>query len=399
MLNTQSMTQKIDRVTDLEKKYVMEVLDTQFRNSLSGGMIRRFEERFAEAFGAKFAISQVNGTATLHSALIACGVTPGSEVIVPPLTMMSTTFAVLQCGAIPVYADVDPKTFTLDPQSILKCVTSRTKAIMPVSIFGLSPDMEAIMKIAAERGLKVIEDNAQCFLGKYKGRVVGKWGHMASYSFQLSKHLTSGEGGVLITDDEELAIQARRFGTLGYASIGATSGRGKVTRETIQDPKYERHVMVGWNYRMSEVTAAVALAQTERIQEFVHQRQAVAALFEKAWGGCQWLVPQQVPQDTVHSWWTYVLKMHPNASVDWYGFRKKYKDLGGDGIYACWKINYLEPVLKGQKLRDQMFTAGLCPIAESIQPALLQFKTNYMDLGVAEQKAEALAKTIEYFGR
>jgi perosamine synthetase len=240
-----------------------EMLASQFRNSQSGGMNRRLEERFAEAFGVKYAIAQVNGTATLHTALAAVGVQAGDEVIVPPLTMMATCFAVLQTNAVPVFADVHPTMFTIDPASIEKAITNKTKAIITVSLFGLSPDMDPIMALAKKHNLAVIEDNAQCFLGYYKGRVVGSIGHMASYSFQISKHLTAGEGGMLITNDESLALKARRFGNLGYASIGASSGKGKVSRDAIQDPAYERHIMVGWNYRMPEPSAAIALAQTE----------------------------------------------------------------------------------------------------------------------------------------
>ncbi|MFC1920728.1 DegT/DnrJ/EryC1/StrS family aminotransferase [Chloroflexota bacterium] len=383
----------MERITEKERAYVMEVLDGQYSSSANGQMTKRFEEKFAETFGVKYAISHANGTDTMHTALIAAGIKPGDEVIVPPLTMASTSFVVLHAGAVPVFADIDSATFNIDPEEIRKKITPRTRAIIPVALYGLSPDMDAIMNIAAENNLTVIEDDAQCFLGYYKDRLVGTIGHMASFSFQSSKHITSGEGGILITDNMGLADRARSFCNLGYAMVRGEPGKGRITKDTIQDPVYERHSSVGWNYRMSDLCAAVLLAQTERLAEFVKQRIKIAELYEQAARGCRWLVPQHVPEGYKHSYWTYVLKLGNDVEFSWYDFRKKYLELGGDGIYAAWQLNYLEPAL------SKDYPAGLCPIAESVQPRLLQFKTNYMDMAVAEQKAGVLEKTIAYFGK
>jgi len=293
---------------------------------------------------------------------------------------------------------VNPDTFTVDPRQIEACLTDRTKAILTVALFGLPPDMDPIMELAGQNDLCVIEDNAQCYLGSYKGRVAGSIGHMASYSFQISKHLTCGEGGMLISDDEALIERARRFGTLGYAAVRASSAQAKVTRETIQDPGYERHVTKGWNYRMSELAAAVALAQTERMKELVDQRSRVAALYAQACEGCSWLVPQFVPEGYEHSWWTYSVRLENEGAFTWHDFRDKYTELGGDGIYAAWLVNHLEPMLRGQRPGSQKFAPGLCPVAESLQPKLFQFKTNYMNFEQAEYQTEVLARTIAFFG-
>jgi perosamine synthetase len=174
------------RVVGNELSYVREVLETDFRSSMGSTMMRRLETAFANRFGTQFAISFVNGTATLHAALEAWGIGPGDEVIVPPLTMSAPAFAVLQTNATPVFADVDKDTFQISAASIAERITSRTKAIMPVALYGLCPDMDAIMEIARNHRLKVIEDNAQCFLGTYKGRMVGTLGDCASFSFQSS---------------------------------------------------------------------------------------------------------------------------------------------------------------------------------------------------------------------
>ena len=399
------MSETVMRISDKEREYVLQVLDTQFSASAGGGKTRRLEEKFAELFNVKYAISHVNGTAALHSALVASGVGPDDEVIVPPLTMASPSFAVLHAGGVPVFADVDPKMLTIDPVDIERRVTPRTKAIIAVALYGLAADMGAIMDIGRRYKLTVIEDDAQCFLGYYKGHVVGSIGHLASFSFQSSKHVTSGEGGMVITNSEELAEAVRRFGTLGYAAVGANPGAGKITKEVLQDPKYERHISIGWNYRMSELCAAVALAQVERIHELVEQRIKVAEMYAQAAYGCSWLVPQHVPEGYKHSYWTYVLRLEKEGEVNWHQFRDKYMELGGDGIYAAWRLTYLEPAFRMKNFcqgsasgaQVQKYQPGLCPVAESVQPRLFQFKTNYTDIRIAEQKAESLAKTITYF--
>lgn len=386
------MSQSLTRISDKERAYVQEVLDSQFRTSAGAQMNKRLEEAFAATFGVRYAIAHVNGTATLHAALAAAGVGPGDEVIVPPLTMSSTALSVLHANATPVFADVDPHTFNLDPRSIEQHITPATKAIMPVALYGLSPDLDPMMDLARQHGLTVVEDDAECFLGYYKGRLVGTIGHLASFSFQSSKHMTSGEGGMIITDDEDLANKVRRFNSLGYAAVSA--GKGKITKETIQDPNYERHASVGWNYRMPELCAAVALAQTERLAVFVNQRVAVARLYADAVQDCGWLIPQATPDGYVHSYWTYVLRLADDVDFSWYDFRRKYIELGGDGIYAAWQLTYLEPAFRDL---SPQYRRGLCPVAETLQPRLLQFKTNYMDLSLAAQKAEALSRTIAYF--
>ena len=194
----------IERVGARERQYVEEVLSAGFRSSAGYKMTKRLEEAFAEKFDSKYAIAFCNGTATLHIALEAAGVGIGDEVIVPPLTMSSTTFGVLHANATPIFADVDPDTFVISAESIEKCITPKTKAIIVVSLYGLAPDFDAINAIAKKYNLVVIEDDAQCFLGKYKGKTVGTLGDIASFSFQSSKHMTSGEGGMLITSNTQI---------------------------------------------------------------------------------------------------------------------------------------------------------------------------------------------------
>ena len=369
-------------------------------------MVKRLEDGFAKKFEANYAIAFANGTATLHTSLEAAGVGLGDEVIVPPLTMSSTTFAVLHANAIPIFADVESDTFIISSKFIAEKITPRTKAIITVALYGLSPDMDPIMDIAKKHNLIVIEDDAQCFLGKYKGRMVGTIGDMASFSFQGSKHMTSGEGGMVITNNHELALKLRRYSCLGYAGVDVK--KGKITKKDIQDPEYNRHMVLGWNYRMSDVCAAVCLGQLERLEELVERRREVASLYKDVMKNCEWLVPQKVMDDYENAYWTYAVKLnHPR--ITWYEFRDKYLELGGDGIYAAWKLSYLEPFFQSFNFlgREKFikeyglysYKKGICPIAEYLQSRMLQFKTNYWNLDLADEKMDALRKTIKYFNK
>lgn len=404
-MSTSNVDTLSGRIYGNELKYVQEVLATDFRSSRGSLMTRRLEDRFAGRFGSRYAISFVNGTATMHAALEAWGIGPGDEVIVPPLTMSATTFAVLQANATPIFADVDPHTLQISPESIAQRITPRTKAIITVALYGLSPDMDSILELARKRSLKVMEDDAQCFLGTYKGRLVGTLGDCASFSFQSSKHMTSGEGGMILTDDLAFAEAVRKVQSLGYAGVSAT--KGKISKLDIQDPDYSRHVTVGWNYRMPELCAAVALAQLENLDKLVGQRVAAARLFEQAAADYPWLRPQQVGPEYTHSYWTWVAILDRD-DIGWRQFRDRYVELGGDGIYAAWKLAYLEPMFQHMSLlgRERFiaketlgsYRKGLCPLAERVQPRLLQFKTNYWNAASAQKQAEILRRTLQSFG-
>jgi perosamine synthetase len=330
------MHKNIIRVGEYEQKHVQQVLDSQFSVSKKLNMIGQFEKAFAEKFGSKYAIAHTNGTATLHTALFAAGVRAGDEVITTPLTMSATAMAILHADAVPVFADVDRETFQIDPASIEKLITPRTKAIMTVALYGLSPDMDPIMEIAKKHNIMVIEDDAQCFLATYKGRMVGTIGHMSSFSFQSQKHLSSGEGGVVLTDDEALADTMRKFFLLGYSVVNAKSSQ--ITKDVIQNPNFDRHVSMGYNYRMSELCAAAALGQVEHMDELVQRRVDVGELFKDAVGDCNWLVPQVTPAEYTNAYWAFAARLtHPNVS--WTDFRSKFMELGGDGIYGVWKLS------------------------------------------------------------
>lgn len=387
----------MERISELEKKYVKEALENEFETSKNSIFNNKLESAFADQFHSKFAIGHCNGTATLHVALMACGVGLGDEVIVPALTMSSTSIPVVLCGAIPVFADSDIDTFEISADSIEKCITEKTKAIITVSLYGLAPDYDRIIDLCKKYNIALIEDNAECFFGEYKGKMVGEFGDFASFSFQASKHLTTGEGGMLITNSEELADKARRLNCLGYAGVSAK--QGKIARNDIQDPNYSRHISFGYNYRMSELQAACALGQLERAEELVQKRVEVAEIFAEAVKDQDLLKPQVEPEGYKNSYWTYCLVLNTdNPDVDWYHFRDLFQKNGGDGYYAAWKLSYNEPayqnILQPMDGVWQKYDESCCPNAEYLQKRMIQLKTNYWDIDEAKKQAEILKKTI-----
>ena len=392
------------RISNLEKQFVLDVLDNQFRTSSGGKYTKLLEDEFAKKIKVSNAIAFTNGTATMHASLEAFGVGHGDEVIVPPLTMAATSFAVFQANAIPIFADVNKDTFTIDPYDIQRKITSKTKAIITVSLYGLSADIDHIKKIIGGRDIKIIEDNAEAFLSTYKGKYVGSLGEVGSFSFQSSKHITAGEGGIITTNDNELALKIRRIQSLGYAGLSAK--KSKIEKKDIQQPGYERHISMGWNYRMSELCAAVSYAQTLRIDELVNARIKAAKRFEieaKNSGGV--LIPQFCPKEYENTYWTWVAKLRND--INWIEFRDRFVKNGGDGIYAPWMLTYKEPLIRNKKIlgREKFIPndywtrnrIGCCPVAEELEKSLLQFKTNYWEEDKLDRQIEALKKTIKFF--
>ena len=393
-----------------ELKYVQQVLESDMKSATSGGWNQRLETMFAKRFNRTYGIAHNSGTSALHSCLSAIGVGPGDEVISPALTVMMDAFVTLHQNAIPVFADINPETFNVDPEDIRKKITPRTKAIIAVHLYGLPADMDAIMEIAEEHDIPVIEDSAQCFLGMYKERLAGSIGNFSIFSFENTKHISVGEGGIVLTDNEIMAEKVRKCGGIGFKNLTADGGRIRLNEDVFQDPDYKRHDTLGWNYRLPELNAAVAVAQLERLDEIVEKRIIIAKYFEDAIDGCSWLLPQKVPDGYISSYWSYALKYEGEEAigVSWREFRKSYIENGGDGFYAAWSVPYLEPVMQNGYYYGKecpikcphyegnvSYEKELCQVAESIQPKIMQFKTNYRDLDTARLKANALKKTIK----
>lgn len=394
------------RFDEREYNYIKEVLDSGFASGTSGNMNTRLEAKFAERFGRNFAVTFNSGTTTLHAAMWALGVGYGDEVIVTPLTVISCMNAILYCGAIPVFADVDPDTFLLDPADVRRKITPRTKAIMPVHLYGQVCDMTNIMAIAKEHNLGVVEDCAQCVLGMHKGKIGGTFGDVGSWSFENSKHLTTGDGGIIACDDEALATRIRKLNSQGFRNATAISGKIRLSKDMFQTPSFKRHDTFGFNFRLPEVAAGMGLAQLEKIDWFVDKRKKMAQMYKEVIEAtkCDWLVPQKIPAGDVSSYYTFAAK-YLRDDVTWTDFRKKVVEKGGDGIYAAWALSYQEdsvPEIKGMLERMQLggrfnTEKGICPKAEAVQPLLMQFTTNQKDENEMNVQADALYKAIKSF--
>jgi dTDP-4-amino-4,6-dideoxygalactose transaminase len=277
-----------------EEQRLLRALRSGKWGRLHGPEVAEFEKRFAEMHGCKHGIAVVNGTVSLRIALMAAGLPANSEVIIPPYTFFSTASAVIEANMIPVFADIDLDTFNLDPRAVEQAITPRTRAIVPVHFAGQPADMRAIMAIAKKHKLFVLEDAAHAHGASYRNKPAGSLGHVASFSFQSSKNLTSGEGGILTTNDDKLAASCRSIHNCGRVPTGIW---------------YEHHVISG-NYRLGEFQGAVLNAQLDRLERQTKTRdrngQYLAARISQLPG----IYPQQRPKDcTRHSYHLFMLRI------------------------------------------------------------------------------------------
>lgn len=390
-----------------EMCYLQKVLEGESWSATSGSWTIGLEQSFSKRIGTKYGIAFNSGTATLQAALEAVGVRAGDEVITPALTVIMDTTAIFHANAIPVYCDINEQTFNLDPKDFERKITPKTKAILAVALYGLSPDYDEILKIAKKHNIAVIEDNAQAVLSEYKGKVLGTIGDMASFSFENTKHISCGEGGMLLSCNEGYAEMARKIGGHGFKNLKADEGRVRLNQEVFQNPDYKRHDVLGWNYRLSEFNAAIAFAQLERVDELVALREESAKIFMEVMKECDYLIPQFTPSDYRNTYYSLgvVYKGQESIGVSWTDFRKAYVEMGGDGIYGAWSVPYLEPMITTRQFVKRLpeiyenvkYEQGICPVAEYVQKNLMQFKTNYREIELAKSKAEILRKVIRKF--
>ncbi|HEY8616141.1 DegT/DnrJ/EryC1/StrS family aminotransferase [Phenylobacterium sp.] len=281
-----------------EREYVLECLDSTWISS-AGRFIGEFETRFADFCGVKHAIATNNGTTALHLALVALGVGPGDEVIIPTLTYIATANAVTYCGATPVLADCDPRTLNLDVEAVAARITSRTKVIIPVHLYGHPVDMAPLRALADMHGLLILEDAAEAAGAQYRGQMAGALGTCATFSFFGNKIITTGEGGMVTTNDDELAARLRLY-----------RGQG-------MDPnrRYWFEV-VGYNYRMTNVAAAIGLGQLERIHHHLERRREVAAAYNAGLAplGNRLVLPVEEPW-AKHVYWMYTVLLGEEVEV------------------------------------------------------------------------------------
>lgn len=326
-----------------EKKYLNECIDSGWVSS-EGPFVTRFEAAMAERVGRRHGVAVCNGSAALDVAVAALSLQPGDEVILPSFTIISCAAAIVRAGATPVAVDSDPHTWNMDVAAVAERITPRTRGIMPVHVYGLPVDMAPLQELAARHGLAIIEDAAEAHGQTYRGRACGSFGDLSVFSFYPNKHVTTGEGGMVLTDSDELANRCRALRNLCFTA-----------RRFVHDE-------LGWNMRMTNMQAAVGVAQLERLDEFIARKRAMGLRYTEALGslGSIQLPPPQVA-GAVNHYWVFGLVLRDDVDFD---AQEAMKRLAAAGV-GCrpffWPMHE-QPVFR----RMGLFADESCPVAERL---------------------------------
>ena len=344
----------------VDEEDIQEVLETLKSDYLTTGpKINAFEDKLKEAVGAKYAVAVANGTAALHAACFAAGIGEEDEVITTPMTFAASANCALYMGAKPIFADIDPHTYNIDPKDIQNKITSRTKAIIPVHFTGQPCDMDPILKLARDNGLAVIEDGAHALGAEYKGRKIGSIGDMTTFSFHPVKHITTGEGGAVTTNSEALYNKLMMFRTHG------------ITRDSKQLLKnegpwyYEQHFL-GYNYRMTDIQAALGVKQLEKLPLFLQKRRAYVEKYNKAFSNIDELILPHRLDAAKSSWHLYIIQLKLDKLN--MGRRDVFEALRQKNIGV--NVHYI-PVYDHPYYRKLGYKQGQCPNAEKLYAGII----------------------------
>jgi perosamine synthetase len=352
-----------------EKKYLVECIETGWVSS-EGPFIKRFEEGFAAKMGRKHGIAVSNGSVALDAAAIALDLQPGDEVIMPTFTIICCASALTRVGAVPVLVDADPMTWNMDVSQIEARITSKTKAIMVVHIYGLPVEMDKVLALAQKYKLKIIEDAAEQHGQHYKGRPVGSFGDISCFSFYPNKHITTGEGGMIATDDEGLAERCRSLRNLCFEP-----GRRFVHHE------------LGYNYRMTNLQAALGVAQLERMDEFVAKKRRIGALYNELLAGSKSIDLGIARTDYAESiYWVYGVVLKDEVPFDATEAIKRLADVGVGARPFFWCMHE-QPVFKKMGL----FEGSRYPVAERIARRGFYIPSG---LGLSERQIKTAAERL-----
>ncbi|WP_063740054.1 DegT/DnrJ/EryC1/StrS family aminotransferase [Amycolatopsis jejuensis] len=322
---------------------IRRVLDSGELWGAHGTEVTGLQDDYARFSGARYVLAVNSGTAALHCGLVAAGVNPGDEVIVPAFSFVATPMSVLHAGARPVFCDIDPVTFNIDPAKVEELITDRTSAIMPVHMNGLPADMNALDEIARRHHLVVIEDAAQAHGSTYLGRPVGTLGAAGAFSLNGAKNLSAGEGGLFVTNDESLFTAARRLAIFGEDTPRPKPGEVRAF--------WSRGI--GWNYRIHEITAALARSQLTRLDAYNAQARRNAAVLTKGLSGIPGIIPPLVPEGMESSYFRYRVRFRP-SEFGWAGSDPEFRDrfmsaLRAEGVaVSTWQLHPLpaQPVFR-----------------------------------------------------
>lgn len=327
-----------------EKKYLAECIDTGWISS-EGPFVKKLEDGIAALSGRKHGIAVCNGSAALDAAVCALGIGPGDEVILPAFTIISCAAAIVRLGAAPVVVDSDPHTWCMDVTKVEAAITPRTRAVMAVHMYGLPVDMDPLLEICRRRNLFLIEDAAEAHGLLYKGRPCGGFGDISTFSFYPNKHITTGEGGMIVTNDDALAEKCRSLRNLCF-----------------QAQRRFVHEELGWNLRMSNLQAAVGVAQMERLPEFTRRKQEMGRRYTELFSGTRgFQLPLPRTEYAENIYWVYGLVLDDDVPFDAAGAMKR---LGAAGIGTrpfFWPMHE-QPVFR----KIGLFDGVSCPVAERI---------------------------------
>lgn len=327
-----------------EKKYLSECIETGWISS-EGPFIKQFEKNFSNYVGRKHGIAVTNGTAAVDVAIECLDIVAGDEVIMPTFTIISCIGQIIRVGAKPILVDSDPKTWNMDVTQIEGKITSRTKAIMVVHIYGLPVDMDPVLEIAKKYNLKVIEDSAEMLGQTYKGKPCGSFGDISTFSFYPNKHITTGEGGMLVTNNDQLSEDCRGLRNLCF-----------------QPKKRFVHERLGWNLRITNMQAALGIAQLERLEEFVRRKRRMGNLYTKLLSGLENVhLPLKKTDYAKNIYWVYGLLLDNNLNLNVEDVMGALANKGiGTRPFFC--PMHMQPVLK----RLGLFEGEKYPVAEDL---------------------------------
>lgn len=337
-----------------------------------GPLVKEFEDRFAEKTGIKHAVAVNNGTTSLVACIQALNLNPGDEVITSPFTFIATLNAILEAGAVAVFADINETDFNLDPESVQSRITSRTRAIMPVHLYGQMADMDSISKIAAKHSLRIIEDSAQSHFASQNGRNAGTF-DLGSFSFYATKNLTTGEGGLITTNDDQLAERLR------------------IMRNQGMKQRYQ-YVMAGHNYRMTDLQAALVIPQLSRYEESVRARTDNATFYTQELAGINGLVTPQVMSGRTHVWHQYTLRVTKDSGLNRELLSEQLTNSGvGSGFYYPKLVFEYETY---QNRSDVIISS--CPVAQKVVTEVISIPVHpYVTVHDREHVVDAIKKAFD----
>ena len=340
-------------ISDADVKAVVAALCSGWLTT--GPRVPEFEKAFASWCGAKEGVAVNSGTAALHAAMRAIELKPGEEVIVPAITFAASANAAVYEGGVPVFADVEPDTVLIDPASVARKITPKTRAIVAVDYAGQPADYDALRALARDRNIALIADACHAPGATYKGRKVGTLGDISCFSFHPVKHLTTCEGGMALTDDAKMAAHMRRFRNHGIDSDHRS-------REKSGTYAYDMREL-GYNYRLPDVQCALGLAQLARLSGWVAARQRIAGLYDRALAGMTQVTPLKTHKDRGHAYHLYVVKLAEGIDRDRVFARLRAEGIGANVHYA--------PVHLHSFYRQRGYGEGIAPVAESVSSRLL----------------------------